>query len=132
MGLYQGAKPGLHVRQAGGHQSAVTVVQLAALSCGGGALGPAPDQCPFGITPTDERLEALEVQRMTHVAAESTAFLVNAENPRDASLPFTSSPFQGYNVVSLEITVLAIEKHRELVQRPVLFADETGESFAAL
>jgi hypothetical protein len=69
---------------------------------------------------------------MTQVAAESTAFFVNAENPRDASLPFTSSPFQGYNVVGLEVTVLAIEKHRELVQHPVLFADETGEPFAAL
>jgi hypothetical protein len=46
---------------------------------------------------------------MTHVAAKSTALFVNAEDPRDTSLPFTSSTFQGCNVASLEVTVLAIE-----------------------
>jgi hypothetical protein len=69
---------------------------------------------------------------MAHVAAQSTALFVNAENPRNASLPFTSSTLQGCNVVSLEVTVLAIEKHCKLVQRPALFADETTESFEAL
>jgi hypothetical protein len=69
---------------------------------------------------------------MTHILAQRATLLVNAVDPRNASLPFASSTFQGYYVVSLEETVLAIEKHRKLVQRAALIADEASESFAAL
>jgi hypothetical protein len=130
--LYKGAEAGLDVHQPGGHQGAVPVIQPAASAGGGGALGPASGQCAFGVTPTDQPLQAHEVQRMTHVAAEGSAIFVNAEDPRNASPPFTSSTFQGCNVVSLEVTVLTIEKARKLVQRLHLLAHETAESFAAL
>jgi hypothetical protein len=130
--LYKGAEPGLDVRQSRGHQGTVPVIQPAASTGGGGALGPVSGQCAFGVTPTDQPLQALEVQRMPPVAAEGSAIFVNAENPRNASLPFTSSTFQGCNVVSFEVTVLTIEQGRKLVQRLDLFAHEAAESFAAL
>jgi len=69
---------------------------------------------------------------MTHVAAEGTAFFVDAENPRNASLPFTASTLQGCNVVTFEVPMLAIEERRKLAQRLALIVDETREPFAAL
>jgi hypothetical protein len=130
--LYQGTKPGLDVPQPSCNQRTVPVVQLATPACGGGALGPAPRQRAFGVTPADQLLQSLELRWMTHVAAQSTALFVNAEDPRDASLPVTSSTFQGCDVVGLEVTVLAIKKRRELVQRLALVVDETTEPLATL
>jgi len=69
---------------------------------------------------------------MTHVAAEGTSLFVNAENPRNAFLPFTGSTLQGCNVIIFKVTVLALEECRKLAQRPALIVDETREAFAAL
>jgi hypothetical protein len=130
--LYQGAEPGLDVGQPGGHQGAVSIVQPTAPVRCGGTLGPPTGQCAFGIAPTDECLKALEVERMAHFATEGTALFVNAGDARNASLPFVRSPFQGFNIVSLEVTVLAIEKDREFVQSDTLLRKKTSESLAAL
>jgi hypothetical protein len=120
------------MRQPGRHQGTVPIVQPATSACSGGTLGPAPGQCAFGIAPADELLQAPEFRRTTHVAAQSTTRFIDAEDPPDASLPFTSGAFQGCNVVGFEVTVLAIEKHRKLAQRLALVMDETSEPFAAL
>jgi len=69
---------------------------------------------------------------MTHVAAEGTALFVNAENPRNAFLPFTGSTLQGRNVVTFKVAVLSLEECRKVAQRPALIVDETREAFAAL
>src|SRR6266478_3937013 len=118
--------------QPGGHQGTIPVVQPTALVRRGRALGPATGQCAFGIAPADELLKALDVERMAHFAAKGTTLFVDAEDARNASLPFASSPLQGCNVVGLKVPVLAIEKHREFVQRVALLREETSESLAAL
>src|ERR1700730_6937352 len=129
--LYQGAKAGLDVRQPGGDKGTVAVVQLAAPGSRGRALRPAPSQRALRITPTNQLLQALEVRRITHVVAEHATLFVSPEDPRNAPLAFTSSSFQGGDVVSLEVAVLAIQERRKLVQRAVLIRHEATESFAA-
>jgi hypothetical protein len=84
------------------------------------------------IAPTDELLQTLQGKRITHIAAKRATLFVNAEDPRNAPLAFTSSPFQRCHVVSLEVTVLSLEEYRELVQRAALIRHEATESLAAL